>query len=83
MDFTRIFGRLGDVFGQNLEFFLLLDLTRKKCDWQFLSRGIRPEKDFFGLRWILPETNKKDVFLPETSHPEKNGCRILPENIFL
>ena len=30
MDFTRIFGMVGDVFGQNLEFFLLLDLTRKK-----------------------------------------------------
>ena len=29
MDFTRIFWRLGDVFGQNLELFLKLDLTRK------------------------------------------------------
>ena len=83
MDFTRIFGMVGDVFGQNLEFFLTLDLTRKKCDWQFLSRGIRPEKDFFGLRWILPETNKKMFFFQRPLIQKKNGCRILPENIFL
>ena len=30
-----------------------------KADWVFSSRWIRPERHFFGLRWILPETNKK------------------------
>ena len=70
-------------FRPEFRIFFDVGFDQKKCDWQLLSRGIRPEKDFFGLRWILPETNKKMFFFQRPLIQKKNGCRILPESIFL
>ena len=86
--FDQNFWKVRRCFRPEFRNFVKVGFDQKNFYWVFSSRGIWPEKDFFGLRWILPETNKKMFSSRDLSSRKKLDvgfyqkiffCNTLPE----